>query len=127
MLFINDKYLLYTYYPTAESRSDSHITSFLCVTPSPSQSTVEPSHTNNAIVLIIAVCVSAGFLLILLVIILVTTVLLLKRVINKQKRGIITSVVYLIFIVLNYLHLHFQMMPQSQIIFLLMIILFTSQ
>ena len=89
MLFINDKYLLvlYTYYPTAESRSDSHITSFLGVIPSPSQSTVGPSHTCNVIVLIVSVCVSVGFLLILLVVILVTTVLLLKRVINKQKRG----------------------------------------
>ena len=126
MLFIN-KYLLYTYYPTAESRSDSHITSF---TPSTSQSSVGPTHghTNNAIVLITAVCVSAGFLLLLLVIILVTTVLLLKRVINKQKSGIITSVeLDIIFSAELCIHLHFQLVPQSQIIFLLMIILFTLQ
>ena len=109
---------------TDESRFDSNTTSFLAigVTSSPSQSLAQMglSHTD---ILIIAVCVSAGFLLMLLVVILVTTVLLLGR--RKQKRGIITSVVHLLNIIMA--HLHFQVMPQSQIIFLLMIILFTLQ
>ena len=82
--------ILYNYYPTAESRTVFNTTSFLGVTSSPSQTSMGLNHTN---VLIIAICVSAGFLLMLLVVILVTTVLLFGRH-SKQKRGIITTVVH---------------------------------
>ena len=110
---------------TDESRTVSNATSFLVVIPSPSQSTSQTGHSHTN-VFITAVCISVGFLLMLLVVILVTTVLLLGK--QKQKRGKITSVLYMV-LLLNYVYIcmHFQMMPQSQIIFLLMTILSTLQ
>ena len=76
---------------------------------------------------IIAFCVSGGFFLML--VILVTTVLLLLSRRLQQNRGTYSSYLKLLTaeLPLNYLELHVpQMMSQSQIIFLLMITLFTS-